>query len=276
MQEFFGTLPDRSGLMKELQEATEARCSMRLHCDAPSLSGTHAQLDFHETDCCKFAECLCGKNAVAKRMHANLVSLFRPFLRVKPVPKAKAQSGPGAPKVPQKGKKPVPRLFMEQGLAVFKFTKMRPENDAADPRADAGWEQVCERALGIEALQDLPEDQEVFVQETLWVHVSYANYRDWHFTFLCLEEDPDTAANFTANGQPLTVLRVPEPCLFLKDMVAFKKKFDLAYAWKAAMHVVFIDDQLLAPVEMAPAVVEVLRLASVPELQVWKAWRDFL
>ncbi|CAE7686360.1 unnamed protein product [Symbiodinium sp. CCMP2592] len=270
--EFFSTLPNRSGLLKELVEVTQSQSAMRLHCDAPSLSGVHRGLDFHEQECCKVAECVCGKHVNAQRIHANLVSLFRPFLRVKPAAKAKPDADSarqGSKPAVQKGKKPVPRLFMEQGLLVFKFTKLPPEGQMPSVDTSAGWDTVCQEPLA-DADQDSGQGvEQSHVDESIWVHVSYANFRDWHFSFLLLDEQPESQG--TTDGRQLTVLRVPEPSIFLRDTVAFKQRFDLKFAWKAAMYIIFVDDSELAPLDMAPEVVEVLRLASVPELLVWKA-----
>ena len=245
---------------------------MRLQCDAPSLSGANRGLDFHEQECCKVAECVCGKHVTAQRIQANLVSLFRPFLRVKPAAKAKPDSGAqGSKAVVQKGKKPVPRLFMEQGLVVFKFTKLPPERRPPIPDTSCGWDQVCQEPPGPGAIADDAGEGvgQPHVDENIWVHVSYGNYRDWCFSFLFLDEQPESQV--TQDGRQLTVLRVPEPSVFLRDIVAFKQRFDLNCAWKAAMYVIFVDDSSLAPMDMAPDVVEVLQLASVPELLVWKA-----
>ncbi|CAE7232545.1 unnamed protein product, partial [Symbiodinium sp. CCMP2456] len=268
-----GSMADQSGLKKELLEHAQGRATMRLHEDAPHLGAVRSD-DFQEKTCCKFAECLCGENIAAARFHANFIALFRPFLRTRLIAKsaaakAKASSQPGG----KKSMKPVPRQLMEQGFLVIKFTKLPPEKAAVRPDVSVNWEQVSEEHLGalqIEATRHPFDDVPPHVEEAIWAHVGFAHYRDWHLTLMLLQEDNSTSA-FTESGEPLTVLQVPETPVFLNDTVAFKRYFDLESSWKASFHVIYVNDEMLSEMEVAPCVIEVLRLASVPELVVWKA-----
>ena len=259
-------------MLSELDKECERRCSLQCHADAPKLSGELGLgQDFHEKPCRHLGTCVCGtsKRAAVTWMRSNVVSLFKPFFRVR---RAQRQA-PGGPEK-QKGEKPVPRLLMEQGMLVFKFTSCRLE-DVADclplPDVQGNWEQAANALVSNSDIATLRNafDRPKHVDESVWFHVSYANYRDWTFSFLHLEEDAACSGR-TDNGDLLTVLRVPPAAVFRRDVVAFQTHLNLRTAWKAAVYVIHSDSESLTSLDMAPDIVEVKRLQTIPELCVWK------
>ena len=272
-QEFFCKQPEKSGLLGELDKDLEDRCSLKCHADAPKLVGERGlSQDFREKPCRHLGICVCGcgKNAPVTWMQSNVVALFKPFFRVRPAPK----QAPGGPQK-QKGQKPVPRLLMEQGMLVFRFTSARPE-EAAEclplPDTMCNWEQTAEALVSKSDVATLRNafDRPRHVDETIWFHISFANYRDWTFSFLHLEEDSTRAAR-ADNGDMLTVLQVPPEAVFRRDIAAFQRHLNLRAAWKATVYVIHSDSAALTSLDMAPDIVEVKRLQTIPELCIWKA-----
>ena len=276
-QELFKAIHQRrSGVLAELEDEMEQRTSMRKHADAPSLCNESGS--FQLAPCHEAGFCLCGDGDAGSAVHfrSNLVALFRPFLRAV----LEKQSGRHAGPVSQqkrKAKKPVPRQLMEQGMFVFKFTSEEAESSLVRPDLSQNWEQICDELARDVQLAVLPRGACFAatpppVCKTVWAHVSFANYRDWKFTFLLLEELPESERQQSLTMQhrsDLIALKVSDAG-FHRDLSVFAK-LGLDCSWKAAAHAIFVDDEGLCDMDMTPDIVEVSRLKSIPELQIWKA-----
>ena len=260
------TSASTGGVLQQLEVDVANRTLVRIHAEAPKLSDTGPdEARFQLKPCYGYGVCICGDCVLAKRFHSNLVAFFRPYLRVtrEPHPKGAAKA---------KAKKPVPRLLMEQGMFVFKFQSMPLETEVPD--VSSSWEQICDSLvhgseIAVVPLQSLfePTPHE---SKTIWAHVSFVNYRDWTFSFSFLEEAGEAT---TDSGQKLTVLKVPNQAQFETDVAAFKTLFDLKPCWIVSAYVIYADAEILPDMDMAPDVVEVTRLMSIPELRLWKACR---
>ena len=220
---------------------------------------------------CKFVALMCKPHFLPKRdSNQSKARAQGPETIPQPAgPSARLTgSAPSEPKVKKKAVKTPHRILAEQGFLVVRVSACKGRITS---HADNSWVQLAARSAGRgDQSAELPaitdgqtgvEQEEEQLQQSLWYHLGFMNFRTWQYTV--------TPLNYSHSDEEGVHLLAQDPlgcCLHL-DFV--KQNQDLRPAWVAQYYTVLSTGTSLAPADMLPAHVTVRSYKGLPPLKVW-------
>ncbi|CAE7684555.1 unnamed protein product [Symbiodinium sp. CCMP2592] len=218
---------------------------------------------------CKFIALMCKPHFLPKReaRKQSTAAAAAEAPKASPQPAGpSAGSAPSQPKPKKKAVKTPHRVLAEQGFLVVRVSACKGR---VTRHADNPWVQLAAKRAGHSA--ELPaitdggvaagQEQEDQLEQSLWFHLGFMNYRTWQCTV--------TPLNYSHSDDEGVHLYAQDPlgcCLHL-DFV--KQNQDLKAAWVAQYYTVHSTGATLAPADMLPAHVIVRTYKGLPPLKVW-------
>lgn len=222
---------------------------------------------------CKFIALMCKPHFLPKREPRNQSKARAEGPETVPGPAGSSApltgSAPSQPKLKKKAVKTPHRILAEQGFLVLRVSACKGR---ITRHADNSWVQLAARSAGLAGHSaELPaitdgqvtgvEQEEEQLQQSLWYHLGFMNFRTWQCTV--------TPLNYSYSDEEGVHLLAQDPlgcCLHL-DFV--KQNQDLKAAWVAQYYTVQSTATHLAPADMLPAHVTVRSYKGLPPLKVW-------
>ena len=211
----------REGLMQRLEDDWSGR-----HKLVPSQKGVSmASTPFNRSPCLQHGLCICaGRGQLAHQFHGNLVASVKPFVRAKAAAKAKAKAKADPLAAAKKKMKPPARLLMEESRLILEL-RVKSQKKTKNFGEFSGWEALAAQFAAASAQVEDDAIAWESVADSLWLHLGYANFKVYDFTFLKLEL---LDAECLPDGE--VVLHVPDgeldtsrSRLMLADLVDFER-----------------------------------------------------
>ena len=211
---------------------------------------------------CKFIALMCKPHFLPKREARNKAAAEAPKASPRPAGPSGHLTG-SAPSQPQPKKKAVKtphRVLAEQGFLVVRVS---PCKGTITRHADNSWVQLAAKRAGHSA--ELPavadEEQEDQLEQSLWYHLGFMNYRTRQCTV--------TPLNYSHSDDEGVHLHAQDPLACCLHLDFVKQNQDLKAAWVAQYYTVYSTGASLAPADMLPAHVIVRAYKGLPPLKVW-------
>ena len=289
LQEVYKSLEalPKTSVKRALEQKWQSLSSMLYSSSCPPATDQAMTPVHRPTQCSALGFCICqpGPGQNAHRFHANLVSLFRPFWRVKANKKKKSDGSRHAdaekPEAQKKNPKSRARLLLEDCFLVLRLSRGQlVKRREAPGLRDLGWDDVEVPAAGgrqsapaLQAPPGLVRKQlsgapRPTPYETLWYHIGFCNYTTYNFSVTKLHVEGIPDEGLPQHAQRLVVRDPAETDYCLK---AFRRDLDFEHEWTAEFYMLYADRRVVVPEEMRGSVVEVVPCSLLPQLMVWKA-----
>lgn len=270
------------GIFGALDQRWSDMCCMMTQDPAEATTSTTTSLGT-DTLCSKLSMCVChGHGEESFHCHHQLKTLIKSFLKVVPVPKAKAKqkNQPSHPLPAAKAKakalptKPAARLKAESAFLILRLRVMDIEKDRSQPmfvhqdqpesqpksQMREQWGGAVQRAAAkvSKDLHHLSEPDELFI------HIGYMNFSSWHFTGLELERRGEPRQD---GGLDLAVSEEPR---FWSSLKFVHDRVNLSKQWVLAFFEVRSTSERVSPANMIPGALVVDQLEDLPEVRFWR------